>query len=399
MTLDLTLLSRQITAMIATHPWREQAHGLDGALRLLRTLDPTVVKERIDQGRTSWLVAGLRGDLASVTPCPPLPPTWRVIATDGSFIPPDRHAPLHFFVINVGVARLVYGSAPDAWIDHTPRLYAGDEETHLTLPGGVRRLPFEGNRLGALRAIRELEALADLAEQASDWPTVALQDGTLLLWSLQNEERFVQGWAVDNFLRAADRLRLCDVPLAAYLSAPNTKDVVHALRVGMCPHVGRELRIVDCERCPSARGKDGPACHIIPLPLTDGQLFARVLRPGERSDLFASASKVVQQYRERAPDHAILFFYLNTGSEIARVEIPQWVAADADHLSLVQAAIVDQARRGQGYPTALQEAHEAAVIHADERRLVLHVIEEALAREGKPLARTGKDTSKRVRAI
>jgi len=61
--------------------------------------------------------------------------------------------------------------------------------------------------------------------------------------------------------------------------------------------------------------------------------------------------------------------------------------------------VYDQCQRGRGYPSALQEAHEQAVITGPERRVVESLVEEALAREGVVLARSGKATSKKERGV
>ena len=39
-------------------------------------------------------------------------------------------------------------------------------------------------------------------------------------------------------------------------------------------------------------------------------------------------------------------------------------------LDLVHGVVYDQCRRGRGYPSVLQEAHEQAVINAGERRAI-----------------------------
>lgn len=397
MTLDLSAIAQQVGLMAAAAPWRDDGPGFDEALRLLADSDPAALTARIDQSRTSWLVARLLGALDDRVACPTLPPTWSVLATDGSSMTPDRHSPVVFYLINIGRVRLTYGPQSSAAISAMPTLCYQPDETHLALPDGVRRLPIDGARLAAKRAVDELLALADLAETCGP-PAVALQDGTLILWSLQSEEEAVQAWAVEPFLGAMARLRAAGVPLAGYISAPGSTDVVNALRVAACPHVPHELPTIDCEHCPSRGRPDGPACSIIP-PTTDRWLFERVLRPGERSAVFTSASKVLERYRRRDPAHDIAFFYLHTGQEIARVETPRWVADEPDWLDRVHAVVADQARRGDGYPPVLQEAHEAAVIAADERRLVEHLIEDAMARVGVTMIRSAKDTSKRVRRL
>ena len=100
-----------------------------------------------------------------------------------------------------------------------------------------------------------------------------------------------------------------------------------------------------------------------------------------------------------SPAQQILFFYVNVGGEIGRVEVPQWVADDAELLNRVHALVVDQCRRGRGFPPALVEAHEQAVINMGDRQLVERLLEEALAQQQIFVTRSLKDRSKRERSI
>jgi hypothetical protein len=222
---------------------------------------------------------------------------------------------------------------------------------------------------------------------------VALQDGTLILWGLSSQDATVRDWVLDDFLLALDDLQERGIPVASYISYPGGDDVSDALRIAACDHPARGIPI-NCDVCRAERA--APPCGIIPT-VPDRHLFAHIakLKPGERSDVYRSASKILQHYRQ----HAIAFFYLQTGTEIARVEIPAWVAENPAHLDLVHATIYDQCLRGRGYPSVLQEAHEQAVIGADERRVVEKLVEEALARLGIVMLRSGKDASKRGRFV
>ena len=120
-------------------------------------------------------------------------------------------------------------------------------------------------------------------------------------------------------------------------------------------------------------------------------LFSKVLEPGERSSLFESSSKILELYGE----HRISFFYLNVGEEISRVEIPKWVAQDNDLLNLVHTLIFDQAKKGNGYPTALIEAHEQAVVKAKDRDFFYELVKEALVRSDFKVTLSRKGLSKR----
>ena len=63
------------------------------------------------------------------------------------------------------------------------------------------------------------------------------------------------------------------------------------------------------------------------------------------------------------------FYYLNSGEEIARVEVPQWAAKNEELLALGHSMIVEQCKKGQGYPVAISEAHEQAVISGPDRQV------------------------------
>jgi NurA-like 5'-3' nuclease len=120
------------------------------------------------------------------------------------------------------------------------------------------------------------------------------------------------------------------------------------------------------------------------------------LRRGERSARFASRSPVLRYYGDNA---GIQFVYLDVGGEIARVEVPAWVGDDPATLDLVHAVVYDGCARGWGYPPALSEAHEQAVIRGGEREAFLRMVMEALNVEGQPAMVSAKGLSKNRRAV
>ena len=101
------------------------------------------------------------------------------------------------------------------------------------------------------------------------------------------------------------------------------------------------------------------------------------------------------RYRE----HAIYFYYLNVNEEIARVEIPKWVADDEELLNLTHALALDQCRRGQGYPVALAEAHEQAVVTGSDRESFWQFVEMSLTEEKMPTFTSAKSRSKNTRWV
>ena len=81
------------------------------------------------------------------------------------------------------------------------------------------------------------------------------------------------------------------------------------------------------------------------------------------------------------------------------MEVPGWVAASAPAVSFAQAAILAQAEKGHGYPVALSESHEQAVVTGQDREQFRLLIEEALEAERLPVFSSEKARSKRTRYL
>jgi len=365
---------------------------LHAACELLRSADTAhlrhVLKERRQQDRIPWLVAEPAEEVSAVHEPPSIPSDFSVVAGDGSSIPPDRHSPQRFFLINVGLARLSYGRHPDAHLSARGTFCASEEDIYIT--AGGRRIPVEGARLGLRMALDELQALWNgVQESPPSGPTVALRDGSLIFWALQSEDDAVVGHYLPRMLDQLERFRLGGVPLASYISYPGAQDVCNSLRLLVC---GRDPK--HCGECAGASEAERELCRAL-ADFRDQALLLRHLEPGQRSAVFDSSSAILERYGEQR----VQFFYLHTGEEIARLEAPRWVMQDEAMLGFLHAVVVDQCRRGGGYPPALMEAHEQAVITTGERRLVEQMVEETLAAQGLPYVRSAKDRSKRERGV
>jgi len=400
MSLDLGKTAAQVPGL-ARH-LRERvgakANTLERALAALGKADPANVERRRSAGKVTWLVAGLDGALARTMPRPPLPPDHIVVAVDGSHIDVDRHSPARCYLINLGHVLLRYGEQPDAWLWNTPSLHAADNELALADPSSVLDVPVEGPLLGMRRAVREVEALADLVDAAPPgMPVVALLDGSLILWGLTGATYpdFVRDALLANgLLLALDRLRAAartrTLAVASYVSLPRSTDVINALRLHVCPH-----EPVDCDAHCRALPTAGRPCDAVG-GLTDTELFSASLGDGERSALFRSTSSVVANHYA---GHAVSFFYVDAGDEVGRVELPAWSADDPAALDLLHAVLLTQVEKGHGYPVALQEAHEQAVVSTGDRELFAQLVDEALVEQGLPIETSAKARSKRTRFV
>ena len=324
MSLDLTKVVLQVGGMVARLKAgvEERQQRLQYALEIAQgeAVDLDFLKKKIavSKGKTTWLVAGLVDGLAQHYEAPPLPPEFTILATDGSHIDVDRHKSTRCYLINIGTAVLNYGAAPDATLDSFPHLYSEDEDL-VIMPVGVKgcEQPIEGTLLGIKRAVEECRQLAKLAvELPQDSPSLALLDGSLILWGLEAYPEFVAEALLDRgFLSYLEELRKLSrqrLALASYISFPRSTDVVNVLRLAICPY-----ELPDCDRyCPTGE-KD---CDRV-AGVQDRELFSNLLGRGERSAVFISQSSVVQK---RYGAHQVYFFYLRLDDEIARVELPQW---------------------------------------------------------------------------
>jgi hypothetical protein len=399
-TLDLARIVQQIGELVATTDPASDRQRFDALRSAWQTLDSAEVNQRLTSAKTSFLLARRANDYRACRSLPPLPDAYTVVGTDGSFILPDRHSPARFYLLNIGRVLLRYGCAAWAELSHEPTLHFGEDE--LLVPYDVRRRPVNATILGLRRATRELEAAVNMLEGV-DGPALALQDGTLILWTLEAEQESVVSWVLGDFLKALATFREHDWPVASVISAPASTDLLNTLRVSICDYPPRGL-VVNCDECRGRIASEGhvPACDILP-GVTDRYLLAEIaqLQPGDRTAVYHSSSKILNAYAAIAgsDDFHICFFYLHTGREVARVELPRWVAADLGQLDFVHAAIFDQCRKGRGYPVVLQEAHEMAVLSMADRRLVEETIERELARAGIVMTLTGKAGSKRERFV
>ncbi len=377
MTLNLLQVAPQVHEMAYEVGARRRAlaRQRDVALGLMREWGGA---ERLDalrelvRAEQPWLVAEPLEPLCAAHPSPDLPPDATIVATDGSSIDLDRHGLAQCYLINVGAAVIRYGAAPDAALSAQAALYYRDED--LYLDGGTEtRVAIQGALLDLKRTLAEQERALELARALRGrGPVVVVMDGTLLLWRLGGraaEEAYVAE-AIAAYGAGLDEFRRLGVPVCSYISRPNGHEVTNLLRL-------------------AAEAGDALA------PLPDRDLMQH-LRPGERSARFASRSPVLKYY---GPDARVAFVYLHVGDEVARVEAPGWVGDDPATLDLVHAVVYDGCRRGWGYPPALAEAHEQAIIRGADRDAFMGMVMEALNSADHPAELSAKRLSKNRRAV
>jgi hypothetical protein len=70
------------------------------------------------------------------------------------------------------------------------------------------------------------------------------------------------------------------------------------------------------------------------------------------------------------------------GTEIARVEVPAWVVEDPSLLEQSLSIMLAQVNKGYGYPVAIAEAHNQAVVRGGDRARFFALLEQQMLKTG-----------------
>jgi NurA domain len=271
-------------------------------------------------------------------------PDYSVVATDSSFIAPDKHRGALSHLINVGRVMVLYGDYRAAEIDNTPSHYpempADDEEA------------FSSRVLSAKCALRELQELYEWARHYR--ADLALVDGSLmqLVHVLSKEAQVEQ--LMSEYLATLRAFEEIEVPVVGYISQPASGMVMRAIRLLACE-----------QEIPHEQRPEGD-CTCRPLwSIDDGDFFDEMLADSESSPVFQGLYRDLKGPNANIAEE-VVFAYLGTQHEIARLEFPLWVA-NKSLLDRTIGIILHQCRLGRGYPNALLLAHQYAVLHNADR--------------------------------
>ncbi len=363
------------------------AQRIASAVEAYETLEADEVAERVlARKNRPWLAGVPLNPIADRIPAPPIPASYITVSTDGSHIDQDHHAAMPCWLINVGRAAIGYGAAPFAQLE--TRTHLGYRSNDLHIIHGENRIRVQGQLLNVKRQVAEIAALADLCEEHRN--VVALVDGSLILTSISRSIQEEPSFLLEEYLALLDRIHDSGAIIASYISRPASTEIVSALRLGWCPDE-------TCDRvCRFAERSDRQCATSIDIP--DRLMLAEAgIASGERTGAWRSLWKTSH---EHYGSHAVHFFYIDMRAEIARVEIPEWVANDPVALDRLHAVLLAQGRVGDdGYPRVLIEAHHCAVVNASDRRMFQSLLDQALQGRGYSALSSAKERAKRGRYV
>lgn len=313
----------------------------------------------------------------------PVPPKIHtVIATDGSQIAPNHHEIAYCYLLNIGRVVLHYGQNRHPLLDSLPEVFYRPEDLYMSRQWGIRTEEWMSFR----RTASETTVLAELACAAKgEAPALAMVDGSLVYWFLEQLPMDARDRILPPILEAWQQMRDAQIPLMGYLSASRSIETMNFLRLLACPHP-----VPDCKTyCPNQLEK--VACKIFEQ-LRDTSVWATRLKPGQRSTLWRSNSPILELYG----DQTIYFCYVHVGTEIARIEVPAWVAQNATMLDQALGLMLAQVQKGYGYPVAIAEAHNQAVVKGGDRARFFALLEQQMIKAGlKNVGTSYKEARKR----
>ena len=410
--LDLTKLAQQMQG-ISQHLTQEAAATrlrLDRSQTLLdkayRQQDELVMLQEQWRDRITFTAATPIEPLNLRVSIPTAPAAHTVIATDGSQIAPSHHEIAYCYLINIGRIVLHYGQSRHPLLDSLPEVFYRPEDLYLSRQWGIRTEEWMGYR----RTVSEAVAIAELGQHVKESselrsrsvsegvmpkvelqnsklktqnsklktpPTLAMVDGSLIYWFLEQLPSEARNTILQPILEAWEQLRQAKVPLVGYLSASRSGESINFLRLPACP-----FDVPDCMTHCSGKNdvgqKDHAPCQVLE-PLKDPAMWAMQLQPGQRSPIWRSSASILDVYGDQ---HRVYFCYVHVGTEVARVEFPGWVLDDRALLDDALSLVLAQVQKGYGYPVALAEAHNQAVVRGGDRTRFFALLEQQMIRAG-----------------
>ena len=314
---------------------------------------------------------------------PPAPPFATIIATDGSQIMPDRHAAYLYYLINVGGIVYHHGDSRQPEVFSVPTIEYPDSEDFAD------NFNTTSGQVSVERDLKEIGMLARATAEQRDsaQPLISIVDQRLLYWPTGTtgvaDNQAVQDWG-----RAMTKIRQQGASLLGYIDRPETMSVLTLLQT--LTAVANPADNFDWKQLGKRSMTQG---------VRDKDLFARLLKPGQRSAIFVYESQPNEAFVQQDPLNEVCFFYLNptkSGNQIARIDIPMWVAKDEEAVTAVHSLIVSQCQLLGDYPYVLARADEMAVVGRQDASELNFMIDVVMQRHGLNSDVTAKQSSKDV---
>lgn len=305
-----------------------------------------------------------------ITPAPETPVQATILAADGSQVYPDEQAPVHYYLLNIGMYIYHHGSDRIPEAISQPYLEYHEKYVHDRYGGVIRNGTVDDRR-----TVAEMRSLAEEAwerkRQGEVTPLVVFYDNRLMY--LPSNEGYSGEDLLTDYIAAMVQLHDAGASLIGYIDNPYRSKRFMQLLFLMTLESGEEVRIRQRELV-----QTGPL-----EGLYDQQFFDYILKPGERSAIMVQNSPQNYAFKERGENYEVAFFYLKVTNQqrainsdgqgfstrVVRVDLPVWVARDRERVDAVHALILSQCGlQGRNpYPYVLTRADELAYVSGKDK--------------------------------
>ena len=331
-------------------------------------------QEKLIQKQQHWQKNIL---FANATPIEPLntciniptpPKVHTIIATDGSQIAPSHHEIAYCYLLNIGRVILHYCQNKHPILDSLPEIFYREEDLYISRQWGIKTEEWMGYRRTKSEALTLVELAISIQKEV---PTLAMVDGSLIYWFLEQLSSDARQQILPPILKAWQQMQDAQIPIMGYISASRSIEGMNFLRLLACPHP-----YPDCMSfCPNYKEK--LPCQVFDS-LRDTSLWTNQLQPGQRGPLWRSNTRILDLYE----DQQIYFCYVHVGAEIARVEVPEWVIKEENFFDISLRLMLSQVYKGYGYPIAIAEAHNQAVVSGRDKTHFFALLEQQMIKAG-----------------
>lgn len=346
----------------------------DGAYQLLIDTWKTILNDPLFAYRVAatagapWPLPLWRDSLSQVTTIVPFQSPYTIISSDGSQIYPDRHEGVSCGLINIGTVVIPYRNQGEGVVlTNNPIMVLPEQFTDMVSSHDFISIQRQGYELKyAVKTALDI-CESQLGVGALQRRLAILFDGSYIFWHLQAVFGFEA--IVHDYCASLAALESARIPYGFYISAPNSKDILNLVRLQLCNF--------------------NPAHESAYAPIrsfTDATIMAYQLGINQRSIFFKSSAPVTLLYPVSQQPY---FCYVRTASEIGRLELPAWLVQDTALCEQFIAQVIDQCEKGNGYPIALAEAHEQAVVKGPDRELFFTLLAQSGVRARQISAKHG----------
>lgn len=284
---------------------------------------------------------------------------YRIFAVDGSNTEIDRHISQPYYLLNIASVEISYDGKNSNFSYQTyPYIYL-DEELFSKKEAQAIKNPSEISRE---RQTKEYMTILNYVErsQIESSLRIVLYDGNLIDWTQDRQSLRFGRRANPELERIFNTAKEKNIAICGFISMPKNSIISNLYRIYNC-----EKPRINCKECGDEEKRE---CEKIER-IKDVFLFSH-LKEGQHSNIFYTLGREFDELN----DNDIAFVYLATGYEVARVEIPVYVAKNRDWLEKCIGAIYHQCQIGFGYPISLTHAHEFSAISQQDRVAIENMI-------------------------